>query len=123
MSLIPYALARPFLFGLDAETAHELTLDALARTQRTPLAWAYCTTMVEDPVALAGLHFPNRVGLAAGLANKVLAYRLGLSVRTVEMHRANMMTRLGVRSLPEALRLGYLAGAVSVDGFDGTDTP
>ncbi|HQX58651.1 MAG: quinone-dependent dihydroorotate dehydrogenase [Rhodoferax sp.] len=67
MSLIPYALARPFLFGLDAETAHELTLDALARTQRTPLAWAYCTTMVEDPVALAGLHFPNRVGLAAGL--------------------------------------------------------
>ena len=53
MSLIPYALARPFLFGLDAETAHELTLDALARTQRTPLAWAYCTTMVEDPVALA----------------------------------------------------------------------
>ena len=62
-------------------------------------------------------------GLAAGLANKVLAYRLGLSVRTVEMHRANMMTRLGVRSLPEALRLGYLAGAVSVDGFDGTDTP
>ena len=67
MSLIPYALARPFLFGLDAETAHELTLDALARTQRTPLAWAYCAGMVEDPVQLAGLRFPNRVGLAAGL--------------------------------------------------------
>ena len=67
MSLIPYALARPFLFGLDAETAHELTLDALARTQRTPLAWAYCAGMVEDPIQLAGLRFPNRVGLAAGL--------------------------------------------------------
>jgi len=67
MSLIPYALARPFLFGLDAETAHELTLDALSRTQRTPLAWAYCAGMVEDPVRLAGLRFPNRVGLAAGL--------------------------------------------------------
>ena len=31
MSLLPYALARPFLFGLDPETAHELTLHTLAR--------------------------------------------------------------------------------------------
>ena len=67
MPLIPYALARPLLFGLDAEAAHELTLDALARTQRTPLALAYCARLVEDPVQLAGLHFPNRIGLAAGL--------------------------------------------------------
>jgi dihydroorotate dehydrogenase len=67
MSLLPYALARPFLFGLDAETAHELTLDALALTQRTPLAWAYTRSLVQDPVTLAGLRFPNRVGLAAGL--------------------------------------------------------
>ena len=67
MSLLPYALARPFLFGLDAETAHELTLDVLARTQRTPLAWAYSGRLVRDPVTVAGLQFPNRVGLAAGL--------------------------------------------------------
>ena len=67
MSLIPYALARPFLFGLDPEAAHELTLDALARTQRTPLALAYCSRLVDDPVQVAGLQFPNRVGLAAGL--------------------------------------------------------
>jgi len=38
MSLLPYALARPFLFGLDPETAHELTLHTLARVQGTPLA-------------------------------------------------------------------------------------
>ncbi len=67
MSLLPYALARPFLFGLDAETAHELTLDVLARTQRTPLAWSYSGRLVRDPVTVAGLQFPNRVGLAAGL--------------------------------------------------------
>lgn len=67
MSLLPYALARPFLFGLDPETAHELTLHTLARVQGTPLAWAYCNRRVEDPVVLAGLKFPNRVGLAAGL--------------------------------------------------------
>ena len=67
MSLLPYALARPFLFGLDPETAHELTMHSLARLQGTPLEWAYCNGMVDDPVELAGLRFPNRVGLAAGL--------------------------------------------------------
>ena len=67
MSLLPYALARPFLFGLDPETAHDLTLASLARLQGTPLQWAYCNGFVGDPVELAGLKFPNRVGLAAGL--------------------------------------------------------
>jgi dihydroorotate dehydrogenase len=62
-----YVLARPFLFGFDPEHAHELTLDALARTQNTPLACAYAAPRVEDSVRLAGLSFPNRVGLAAGL--------------------------------------------------------
>jgi dihydroorotate dehydrogenase len=67
MSLLPYALARPFLFGLDPETAHELTMSSLARTQGTPLSLAYLSSRVSDPVDLAGLKFPNRVGLAAGL--------------------------------------------------------
>ena len=67
MPLLPYGLARPFLFQLDPETAHDLTLNALARTQGTPLSWAWCNGRMRDPVNLAGLHFPNRVGLAAGL--------------------------------------------------------
>lgn len=67
MSLVPYALARRFLFSLDPEVAHELTLHALAGTQGTPLQLAYKTSRVEDPIKLAGLSFPNRVGLAAGL--------------------------------------------------------
>jgi dihydroorotate dehydrogenase len=67
MSLIPYALTRPFLFGMDAEAAHELTMDMLARGQRTPLQWAWCNETVNDPITLAGLTFPNRVGMAAGL--------------------------------------------------------
>jgi dihydroorotate dehydrogenase len=67
MSLLPYGLARPFLFGLDPETAHDLTIQSLARAQHTPLKWAYSNGFVQDPVDLAGLRFPNRVGLAAGL--------------------------------------------------------
>lgn len=67
MSLIPYALARPFLFRLDAEAAHDLTMNLLARGQGTPLQWAWSQSMVSDPIELAGLKFPNRVGMAAGL--------------------------------------------------------
>ena len=67
MSLVPYALARPFLFSLDPEAAHDVTLQALAGTQGTPLQLAYCAGRVADPVVLAGLTFPNRIGLAAGL--------------------------------------------------------
>jgi dihydroorotate dehydrogenase len=67
MSLVPYALTRRFLFSLDPETAHELTMQALAGTQGTPLQLAYGAERVEDPIELAGLTFPNRVGMAAGL--------------------------------------------------------
>ena len=64
---LPYALARPFLFGLDPEHAHELTLATLARLQNTPLQCLWQQPRVADPVQVAGLTFPNRVGLAAGL--------------------------------------------------------
>jgi len=67
MSLLPYALARPFLFGLDPEAAHELTLGTLARLNGTPLKWAWRNAFVPDPIELAGLRFANRIGLAAGL--------------------------------------------------------
>ncbi len=67
MALVPYALTRPFLFGLDPEVAHDLTLGALARIQRTPLVCAVLQPRVDAPVTVAGLRFPNRIGLAAGL--------------------------------------------------------
>jgi len=67
MSLIPYALVRPFLFGMDAEAAHDLTMKTLSVGQNTPLQCAWSQETVHDPVTLAGLTFPNRVGMAAGL--------------------------------------------------------
>jgi two-component system response regulator FixJ len=48
-------------------------------------------------------------GLVAGQPNKVIAFHLDISVRTVEVHRARMMDRLGVRQLGEAVRLAVLA--------------
>jgi dihydroorotate dehydrogenase len=52
---------------MDAEVAHEHTLSILAKTQNTPLQCLYAQKRVEDSITLAGLTFPNRVGLAAGL--------------------------------------------------------
>jgi two-component system response regulator FixJ len=46
-------------------------------------------------------------GLAKGLPNKTIAYDLGISPRTVEIHRANLMSKLGVKSLSEALRIAF----------------
>jgi len=48
-------------------------------------------------------------GLAQGLPNKTIAYDLGISPRTVEIHRANLMSKLEVRSLSEALRIAFSA--------------
>ncbi len=49
-------------------------------------------------------------GLARGHPNKTIAYDLGISPRTVEIHRANLMGKLGVPSLSEALRIAFAAG-------------
>jgi dihydroorotate dehydrogenase len=67
MTWLPYAPLRALLFGLDAEAAHDLTLHTLERLQHTPLRALFAQPRIDDPVELAGLRFPNRVGLAAGL--------------------------------------------------------
>lgn len=67
MALVPYALTRPFLFGMDPEHAHELTLGSIARLQNTPAQCLWAQARIDDPVTVAGLKFRNRIGLAAGL--------------------------------------------------------
>ena len=52
--------------------------------------------------------------LVSGQSNKGTAAQLGISPRTVEVHRAHLMEKLGVRSLPEAVRM-YLAAGVPQD--------
>jgi two-component system, LuxR family, response regulator FixJ len=52
------------------------------------------------------------IAFAEGAPNKVVAHKLGLSVRTVELHRANMMKKIGVRSLSQALLIAKDGGYV-----------
>ncbi len=62
-----YPLLRPWLFSLDPEEAHRITLDNLDRAQRWGLLRCLIKQPASDPRNLCGITFPNPVGLAAGL--------------------------------------------------------
>ena len=62
-----YALARPFLFCLDAERAHDLGLTSIEAAYRTGLNPLLAQRPGPLPTRVFGLEFPNPVGLAAGL--------------------------------------------------------
>ncbi|HEY0113029.1 MAG TPA: response regulator [Allosphingosinicella sp.] len=60
--------------------------------------------------------FDIALALFAGHSNKVVAHDLGISVRTVEMHRAHIMAKLGVRSIAEAAVMATHAGLATRGG-------
>jgi dihydroorotate dehydrogenase len=62
-----YSLARPFLFCLDAERAHDLALSAIEAAYRTGLNSLLAQRLAPLPTRVFGIDFPNPVGLAAGL--------------------------------------------------------
>ena len=62
-----YSLLRPWLFCLDPEQAHNLTLSNLDRAQRWGLLGRLMSKPVTDPRTICGITFANPVGLAAGL--------------------------------------------------------
>lgn len=62
-----YSLLRPWLFCLDPEKAHNLTLSNMDRAQRWGLLERFVSKPINDPQTLCGIEFPNPVGLAAGL--------------------------------------------------------
>ena len=64
-------------------------------------------------------------GLVAGNPNKTIAYDLGISPRTVEIYRANLMTKMKASSLSELVRMALLAGPYrrlgsSLKAFEGS---
>jgi|SRR6516225_147211 two-component system response regulator FixJ len=51
-------------------------------------------------------------GLVAGQANKQIAFQLGISPRTIEIYRANLMTKMQAASLSELVRMAIIAGVL-----------
>jgi two-component system, LuxR family, response regulator FixJ len=54
-------------------------------------------------------------GLVSGLANKQIAFNLGISPRTVEIYRANLMTKMEASSLSDLVRMALLAGILGAE--------
>ncbi|OWV77486.1 two-component system response regulator [Rhizobium sp. R634] len=52
-------------------------------------------------------------GVLDGLQNKMIAYHLGISVRTVEVHRANVMAKMDARNLAELMRMAITLDAAA----------
>lgn len=68
---------------------------------------------------LAGLSNRERQvleGLVAGKANKAIAFDLGISPRTVEIYRANLMTKMAANSLSDVMRMAMTAGITGASG-------
>lgn len=62
-------------------------------------------------------------GLACGYPNKTIAYDLGISSRTVEVYRANVMTKLEVSNFADVLRIAFAAGMGSESGWRKAHPP
>jgi two-component system response regulator FixJ len=68
---------------------------------------------------LAGLSNRERQvleGLVSGHANKIIAHNLGISPRTVEIYRANVMTKMNAASLSELVRMALVVGMLGGSG-------
>jgi two-component system response regulator FixJ len=84
--------------------------DAFARLEHTQEDRAIIAESKLQVAKLTGREAQVMQGLLAGLPNKLIAYELDISVRTVEIYRANVMEKLDARSLSTAVRIALAAG-------------
>jgi two-component system response regulator FixJ len=99
-------LEKPFE-RLALMAAIDAALDRNARTGRQQIETS------EAVVQLASLTARERDvldGMVLGRPNKLIAFDLTIATRTVEVHRANLMEKLGARSLSDVLRIAFAAG-------------
>jgi dihydroorotate dehydrogenase len=113
-----YALARPLLFSLDPETAHNITLPALRRAAALGLT-GIVRKPKPDPRTVMGITFPNPVGLAAGL-DKDGAYIDGLAALgfgSIEIGTVTPRAQPG-NPRPRMFRLPAAQGIINRMGFN-----
>ena len=113
-----YTLARPLLFALPPETAHNLTLPALRRAAERGMTGMF-KKPAPDPRTVMGITFPNPVGLAAGL-DKDGAYIDGLAALgfgSIEIGTVTPRAQAG-NPKPRMFRLPAAQGIINRMGFN-----
>jgi dihydroorotate dehydrogenase len=115
MRMALYPLVRPFAFALDAERAHRLTIGALKRLPAGRPAAPDEALSVE----VAGLLFPNPVGLAAGFDKDAEVYRqmLGFGFGFVEVGTVTPLAQPG-NDRPRLFRLARDRAVINRLGFN-----
>ena len=83
---------------------------AQPRRRRRPSARPSCREIDDKLAALSNRERQVLDGLVAGNANKIIAFDLGISPRTVEIYRANLMTKMEANSLSDLVRMAMMAG-------------
>jgi two-component system, LuxR family, response regulator FixJ len=92
----------------------DLLLTAIETALATAAGQASRERTIADAAALIAMLSPREQqvleGILAGRSTKMIAHGLGISPRTVEVHRAHMLERLRTRTIAEAIRLAVMAG-------------
>ncbi len=107
-------LEKPF----DDDVLLAAVQSALNRTADTAQRNAELSEIRDKLAALSNRERQVLEGLVAGKANKMIAFDLGISPRTVEIYRANLMTKMAANSLSDLVRMAMMAGIL-----DGSAKP
>jgi two-component system, LuxR family, response regulator FixJ len=92
---------------------------ALSQDADTGKRKAELTGIHDKLAALSNRERQVLEGLVAGNANKTIAFDLGISPRTVEIYRANLMTKMAANSLSDLVRMAMLTGILDNSGKGG----
>jgi two-component system, LuxR family, response regulator FixJ len=85
---------------------------ALSRSEKNAEQESERAKLIEKLNTLSNRERDVLEGLVAGKPNKIIAFDLGISPRTVEIYRANVMTKTGAGSLSDLVRMALLSGAI-----------
>ena len=99
-------IEKPF----DDERLLAAVRSALGRWEKDSQQEAERTSLLDKLATLSSREREVLEGLVAGKPNKIIAFDLGISPRTVEIYRANVMTKMNAGSLSELVRMALLAG-------------
>jgi len=99
-------IEKPF----DDERLLTAVRSALGRWEKNSQHETERAGLLEKLTNLSGRERDVLDGLVAGKSNKIIAFDLGISPRTVEIYRANVMTKMNAGSLSELVRMALLAG-------------